>query len=451
MAASPGQVPPSSPPRKRRMASLNAEFFVHYSSSSYKHTNNKTNEQSNSSVSAKDNTILSDNSAKLNKRKRTISPVNSLKKDPKEQQTRPKKESEETEVTSTNLTSQTASPQPPPAETALKNKKTVPTRAASKAKLAKKEETSKIEPDVPSSRPRREASMRATALIIQTSEIEKSRYYTSNKEAAKNDREDSESESRKKPKTSTAKAAQDALFKKPAAQKKPTAKTKTKNKNSLSSDESVSASSSANSSIQKRNEKVVLTEEIILAHNKLNGTLGRGASTSFNSTTKMYIMKWAIENDFGDQVPFEAGQIPIETFGVKILDQPQYLKNKNAIEPVKLVAKDTEPPVVPPIDVPLFKQKELIACEIVAAANNLNDSKNRIEALKDDASSVSGSVPLIVDETSILVEPVPNSKNANDPVAEVNENKEADVLPEVEKCEEKLDTPMEVDKKVNRL
>ena len=116
-----------------------------------------------------------------------------------------------------------------------------------------------------------------------------------------------------------------------------------------------------------------------------------------------------------------------------------------------MVAKESEVPVEAPIDAPLIKQKELIASEIVAAANNLNDSKNKIEVMKDDASSVSGSVPLVVDETSILVEPVHNSKNNDTVVEPINENKQVEVLPEPEKCEEKFDPPMEVDKKVNRL
>ncbi len=69
-----------------------------------------------------------------------------------------------------------------------------------------------------------------------------------------------------------------------------------------------------------------LTEEVIKEHNSQNGSLGRGSGSSFTNVTKMYIVKWTMENILSDERPFEEGQIPIENFGVKILDQPQYLK-----------------------------------------------------------------------------------------------------------------------------
>jgi len=71
-----------------------------------------------------------------------------------------------------------------------------------------------------------------------------------------------------------------------------------------------------------------LTEDVIKEHNSQNGSLGRGSGSSFTNLTKMYIVKWAMENVLSDERPFEEGQIPIEKFGVKILDQPQYLKNE---------------------------------------------------------------------------------------------------------------------------
>jgi len=71
-----------------------------------------------------------------------------------------------------------------------------------------------------------------------------------------------------------------------------------------------------------------LTEDVIKEHNSQNGSLGRGSGSSFTNLTKMYIVKWTMENVLSDERPFEEGQIPIEKFGVKILDQPQYLKNE---------------------------------------------------------------------------------------------------------------------------
>ena len=70
-----------------------------------------------------------------------------------------------------------------------------------------------------------------------------------------------------------------------------------------------------------------LTEDAIKEHNTLHGSLGRGSGSSFTSVTKTYIIKWTMENVLSNETPFEAGQIPIESFGQKILDEPQYLKN----------------------------------------------------------------------------------------------------------------------------
>ena len=71
-----------------------------------------------------------------------------------------------------------------------------------------------------------------------------------------------------------------------------------------------------------------LTEDILAEHNKLNGTLGCG-SGGFNNYTREYISKWAQEYKPNDEKPFPPGSIPIESFGVKILNEPQYLQNKS--------------------------------------------------------------------------------------------------------------------------
>ena len=76
-----------------------------------------------------------------------------------------------------------------------------------------------------------------------------------------------------------------------------------------------------------------LTEDLIKEHNTLNGSLSRGNGSSFSNSTKMYIVKWCVDSVPTLEKPFESNLIPIESFGEKVLDEPQYLKNKKAKPP----------------------------------------------------------------------------------------------------------------------
>jgi len=71
-----------------------------------------------------------------------------------------------------------------------------------------------------------------------------------------------------------------------------------------------------------------LTEDVLAEHNKLNGTMGCGSGT-FSNHTREYITKWVLDYKSNDEKPFPPGQIPIESFGNKILNEPQYLQNKS--------------------------------------------------------------------------------------------------------------------------
>ena len=72
----------------------------------------------------------------------------------------------------------------------------------------------------------------------------------------------------------------------------------------------------------------VLTEEVLAEHNKLHGSLGCGTGT-FSVHTRDYIARWVNENKLScDEKPFEPGLVPMEKFGVKVLNEPQYLQNK---------------------------------------------------------------------------------------------------------------------------
>ena len=68
----------------------------------------------------------------------------------------------------------------------------------------------------------------------------------------------------------------------------------------------------------------VLTEELMKEHHKTHDT-GTGNGT-FSQFTRDYIVKWILEIGApSGERPFEAGEIPIESFGVKVLNDPQYL------------------------------------------------------------------------------------------------------------------------------
>lgn len=144
-------VPPSpttSPPqRKRRMASLNAEFFVRYSSSSYKHTTSPKKSEAAKKLNASTNS---------GKRKRSIA----------------------RSVASTKENSEIKAPVVKKSpRTSKATKKKTPVKAKKQTAVS----GPVIEQLEASGRPKREAGARASAMIIQTSEIEKSRFFSNAK------------------------------------------------------------------------------------------------------------------------------------------------------------------------------------------------------------------------------------------------------------------------------
>ena len=263
-----------------------------------------------------------------------------------------------------------------------------------------------LESPQPTVRPKREAGMRASAMIIQTNEIEKTRfqYYSSNSTPAPNHSNapgqpapvlnvsaSSKKKSnlanetnRKKAKNAeqpisktdfqvpqsmslfaslTAAAAVAATSKtsKTLAKSRSTNLTasspftssqmnqqiatstsrqisNTTHLNNLAGDDSssndvliVMETTSATKKASQTNKTPVertLTEDLLAEHNKLNGTLGCGSGT-FSNYTREFISKWALEYKCNDEKPFPPGFIPIESFGVKILNEPQYLQNKS--------------------------------------------------------------------------------------------------------------------------
>jgi hypothetical protein len=415
----------SSPPRKRRMASLNAEFFVHYCSSSYKDTlqTKQTNDCENTDKTIKDSTFLS---ATNSKRKRDSSqPIvkQVISKSPATNNTKQKtNENKRLPIKSENLS--------PPI---TKPKRTVPTK-----KIKDNTESSAIE--ITHSRPRREASMRATAMIIQTSEIEKSRFYSNKKEDTKIELNEPSEKDKDIAKVSPKLMNNNSTKKKLVQTKAKIIKAPAKNKKSLSNCSKSFSIESSPSSSTKSSEKVVLTEELITEHNKLNGNLGRGNNT-FNNTTKMYIMKWASENNYADEQPFEPVVIPIETFGIKILDQPQYLmktkldnkkidtqltnsqdNSKIELENENLVSHTKRESIEKKLNSNESKFNEKLKIE-----ENLHEKKDiPIDDNKSEKSSTSQSVHLVVDETSILIEQFPITKNCDENELNTVNNKEDD-------------------------
>ena len=82
--------------------------------------------------------------------------------------------------------------------------------------------------------------------------------------------------------------------------------------------ETTSATKKSNQSNKTPVERT-LTEDLLAEHNKLNGTLSCGTGT-FSNYTREFISKWALEYKSNDEKPFPPGFIPIESFGVKILN-----------------------------------------------------------------------------------------------------------------------------------
>lgn len=78
------------------------------------------------------------------------------------------------------------------------------------------------------------------------------------------------------------------------------------------------------------NITTIITEDIIKEHNKIHDT--NSSNGTFSSFTRDYIIKWVGTYDHTDEIPYTPGQIPIESFGVKILDEPQYLNVKSRQE-----------------------------------------------------------------------------------------------------------------------
>lgn len=355
---------PSSPPpqRKRRMASLNAEFFVRYSSSSYK------NQTPTKTAPKKKNTetpeLNASNASDSKKRKRTAaSPASAPSIVSTTENTKPKLNSSKV-IKSAKAAGKAKQPVKSPKKvlpkttTATTPKATKGTKQASKTN-EKLNATCPIEL-ITTGRPKRDASARASAMIIQTSEFEKVRHYS------KKDEEQVESTSNENEKAKLS----------PVAQKKEPLK-KTISSAALAAAEAAETSTVTSKPIRvqalKKASKVTkkaltkkskpaaksspeqplnvvkkiltgdkLTEDMIKEHNNRNGSLSRGNGSSFSNSTKMYIVKWTMENVPSIERPFEEKIIPIESFGEKILDQPQYLKNKKAKPPNPIKQQPTE-------------------------------------------------------------------------------------------------------------
>lgn len=333
-------------PRKRRMASLNAEFLVHYCSNSNNTNAANLNSTSNSS-----------------KRRRTISNESEVKK----QQT--KKESKSKRKTET--TSESEQEKDEQVQVKVKPKQKTKSKAKQKAKKKhseteeesnnSEEEERKVEINLTSGRPKREASMRASAMIIQTNEIEKTRfqYFSSATTTpanliSNNSNTNSKKETEKfqvpqsvpsmyKSKTANPKTKKQQAVEKQQELKHVSTTTTLANStlnagannnsnNNLASQVEDEESSSdvlivAEKSASKSND-LTLTEELLAEHNKLYGSYSTG-NGAFSNHTRDYISKWAQEYAPTDEKPFPTDVIPIESYGLKVLNEPQYLLCKS--------------------------------------------------------------------------------------------------------------------------
>ena len=415
------------PPRTRRMASLNAEFLVHYCSSSNHVSSNalKTTQASNNSAARKSSdSIVNTKKNKVNGNKRSkttrasnrnvcessdsnseheltidyskmqtkanqIEQIgienyanilndfavqeddneNSHTEEDKEHNNEDQVEEEHDDEYVENLKKRKGVKRKPAAKT--KQPAAARKQPASKSKKAKKTQITASEAsdddetppkkaaveEAPSGRPKREAGLRASAMIIQTNEIEKTKFqynYTNSSSECKQPLELPPA----KLKTTTS----FNNFQIPAASPKPNQLNKKTSQllKQISSTSTMLALSlppacplgeddssndiliidtpkstqyvAKSASASKTGEPHVptLTEELIIEHNKLHGSVGCGNGT-FSSFTRDYITKWTLDYEPTDEKPFTAGLIPIESFGVKVLNEPQYLQNKSRL------------------------------------------------------------------------------------------------------------------------
>jgi hypothetical protein len=89
-----------------------------------------------------------------------------------------------------------------------------------------------------------------------------------------------------------------------------------------------------------------LTEEVLAEHNKLHGTSSSGNGT-FSNHTREYISKWVLDYKPTEDKPFSSEYIPIETFGNKTLNDPQYLLAKSKLSANSAIAAATSQPSNP--------------------------------------------------------------------------------------------------------
>ena len=431
------------PPRTRRMASLNAEFLVHYCSSSNHVSSNalNTTQASNNLEARKSgNSIVHTKKNKLNGNKRnktTRTPnktvcqssdsnseheltidyskmqtkANQIEQigienyanilndfavqeddneaahteEDKEHNNDDQVEEEHDDEYVENLKKRKGVKRKP----AVKTKQPPPVRKqpAAKLKKAKKPQITPSETsddgetplkkvaveEPPSGRPKREAGLRASAMIIQTNEIEKTKFQYNYTSSSSESKQPVESPPPKLKSTSfnnfqiPAPSPKPQLNKKTSQMLKQISSTSTMLALSLppacpiGEDDSSNdiliidtpkstqyASKSASASKSGEPHLPTLTEELIIEHNKLHGSVGCGSGT-FSTFTRDYITKWTLAYEPTEEKPFAAGLIPIESFGVKVLNEPQYLQNKSRLGGGGGAAATTGPP--PPVSI----------------------------------------------------------------------------------------------------
>ncbi len=177
--------PPSPPQRKRRMASLNAEFFVRYTSTSYRDLADSPEkvsskkEELSTSKNQDTNEIkgLNESTASISmKRKRSVS-TTSVSKPVLKPNDSPKLSKKSTPVKKNTPKAAIKKP-----NTSLNLKDSTNKKKTKKFSEETGQNLNATCPEeLTSGRPKREAGARASAMIIQTSEFEKSRRFSSTK------------------------------------------------------------------------------------------------------------------------------------------------------------------------------------------------------------------------------------------------------------------------------
>lgn len=344
-----------SPTRKRRMASLNAEAMLHI------YTSTSANINTNNEINSKEATKRKSNDDKQSNAKRKA-PVKKTTINNKSKVTNNNNNSNKNKRLKNDYDSEDNESDEDKSTLENDDDDDGESSYESLPKKKGKKLTKQINSTITTTgRPKREASARASAMIIQTNEIERARYQyqtlplktNSTLPIVNTSTTNANTTNTKKPKNT------DTSIEENTKQQTNIVKQESQQQQQVQND-TKSTTSSSIEHIKIPSKKVEqikvlnLTVDNLTEHNKLVASLG-----PYNSNTREYILKWIDACIIPDEKPFPNEILPIEirTFNLpdydkkskespKIVNQQQQIKIEN--EPQIIEILDPSPPPPPP-------------------------------------------------------------------------------------------------------